>query len=57
LGYNLYLVKRNGRAASDQFSREEWDRLRATPEIPDWVYFETAPSPSRADRRAGCARS
>ena len=40
MGYNLYLVKSNGRAASDQFSREEWDRLRATPEIPDWVYFE-----------------
>jgi hypothetical protein len=56
LGYNLYLVQSNGRAASDQFSREEWNRLRATPAIPDWVYFEdgaiTVKSPTDEQVRA-----
>lgn len=40
MGYNLCLITRHGRAASDEFSREDWDRLRATTMIPDWVYFE-----------------
>lgn len=56
MGYNLYLVQSNGRAASDQFSREEWNRLRATPAIPDWVYFEdgaiTVKSPTDEQVRA-----
>ena len=40
MGYNLYLAKPDGRPAPGEFSREEWDGLRATTEIPDWVYFE-----------------
>ncbi len=57
MGYNLYLVKRgNGREAVDQFSPDEWDRLRASRDIPAWVYFEdgaiTVKSPSAAQVRA-----
>ena len=40
MGYNIYLVRRSGPEPPDAFSPDEWDRLRATGEVPDWVYFE-----------------
>jgi hypothetical protein len=39
LGYNLYLVRRSRREASDKWSPDEWDRLQAAGEVPDCVYF------------------
>jgi len=52
VGYNLYLVKRgNWWDADARFDREEWDRLRASRSLPDWVSFEegtiTVKSPTR----------
>jgi hypothetical protein len=56
LGYNIYLVRRSGPEPPDTFSPDEWDRLRATGEVPDWVYFEdgaiTVKSPTEEQVRA-----
>jgi len=53
VGYNLYLVKHgNWWDAAARFDREEWNRLRASRPLPDWVSFEegtiTVKSPTRA---------
>ena len=52
MGYNVYLVKRgNWWDANARFDRKEWDRLRASRPLPDWVSFEqgtiTVKSPTR----------
>jgi len=52
VGYNVYLVKRGSWWDADaRFGREEWDRLRASRPLPDWVSFEdgtiTVKSPTR----------
>ena len=50
MGYNVYLV-RPGRGRDSKFGRDEWDRLRASGRLPDWIYFEdgaiTVKSPNR----------
>ena len=41
MGYSLYLVKRgNWWEADARFGREEWDRLEASRQLPDWISFE-----------------
>jgi hypothetical protein len=64
VGYNVYLVRPGrGRAADSKFGRDEWDRLRASGRLPDWIYFEdgaiTVKSPNREQVVAfvGLARS
>ena len=52
MGYNVYLVKHgNWWDAEARFGREEWDRLRASRPLPEWVSFEegtiTVKSPTR----------
>ena len=50
MGYNVYLV-RPGRGRDSKFGRDEWDRLRASGRLADWIYFEdgaiTVKSPTR----------
>jgi hypothetical protein len=52
VGYNLYLVKQGDWwDANARFGPAEWDRLRASRPLPDWVWFEdgtiTVKSPTR----------